>query len=283
MGKLLYLNLLIFQYLYLPCMGDSTKPSAGGEGENLVHLPGVKKNPRTGEPEVVKADGPKEKTNGEAPADVVAAISGIQDETVQKTGENVGNVVRVNFSKERQKTIPSSHTKPNAMGKGNKRSIGRINLAKSRPRPKKLDHKVDGLTVVPSQKVKTITGGKISEISEAALRHRENHAIRRGRKRLFQVVGLHERELSEQEAEQPAVAARNLEALMAEDFSDEKRETDQKFFHEVALILLSLWPRNWSRYLDDTRIEGIMQAIRDKDTHARILALIKNCADHPIS
>lgn len=286
-------------------MGDTNRPP--GVADSVVPIP-VPKAPRVSGDQPVQPESSGEISLGalqclEKLSGVIATIEGIGhevanevEETAQvpdviipdnvrplknsavSTDPNPGGQL-IDFAKLRKKGLASSHEKSGNKRKraGNKST--QPGPAKTRtPRPK--PPKVDGLTPLPSPAVVTITGGKRTVESQASLEHSKEYTERRGTTRLFNVVGLIKDELADKDMGAPGESdyvrtARSLMALLDEDFSDEKRETDNKFFMEVAKILLHFWPRNYFERLNDRRVTDMMKLIQGQGPHARIVGILK--------
>jgi len=266
-------------------MGDSTKP-VSGDKENVIQFP-LSQGSGVGRRETV--DGQPDAVKQEAKAEleqVKEIIDAGRTDTANDAQGALGQLVQFDdLRAARKKRVQSSHVSPKRL----KMNGGKPHLVKA-PRRKKPQPRIEGLgltAVVPTPIVDDISGGKRSKVNKGALDAKRDYAERTGRIRLMQIVGIMNDELSGMENRPlnspiAGVAARELLALGIEDFALEKRGTDQRFFQEVAKILLRLWPNNWQLHLNDKRVEEMMSIIREGGPHGVILSRLATWVRHRI-
>lgn len=185
-----------------------------------------------------------------------------------------------------KKTTPTDNTEPQRRRTDTNEAIGNVvslrkeeirmrRVRKSRVRTRgpelhKAEPKVDGLIIPKGPTVKSIAGGKVTEEKVAALEHRDQVAERRGQKQLYLTA------LSMNlEGIKPNPSAAADELLMMCDQIDQSDNLSD-FFHSVAVILLRIWPQNYSRHLNDKRVRNLITALKGRPTKRKLLAFLQN-------
>ena len=132
-------------------------------------------------------------------------------------------------------------------------------------------------------KIPSITGGKRGEVGTGALEHAQTMAEMTGSVRVDRIAPTMDLTLEPLDRDHAVKELQKFsEALAMDSHSHDPKDSEEIFFQNVARTLISIWPHNHRRHVNDRRVEDIVRTLKEEPLPARLKSMLGNYDKTPV-